>query len=348
MKSSELTRRLGIHLPILSAPMAGVAGGALAAAVSGAGGLGFIGGGYGDRSWLECELDRIGAARVGVGFITWSLVRKPDLLDLVLDRGVVAVMLSFGDIQAFAPRITHAGVALVAQVQTVADARRAAAEGAAVIVAQGAEAGGHGGRRSTMALVPAVVDAVPDVPIVAAGGIADGRGIAAALMLGASGVLCGTAFYAANESLAHPAAKVEAIRASGDDTAKGAVFDAARGFDWPEPWTIRTLRNPFYDRWEAHLAKLRNDDEERRLFAEAQVRGDVRIAPVIVGEGVDLVRMEAPAARILDRMVNEALQSLHSSQAASEIFRGSGRQRAIGNTLFGSLQPDPDCADLAP
>lgn len=307
MIPTTVMTQLGLAAPILSAPMAGIAGGALAAAVSGAGGLGLIGGGYGDRAWLEREFDKAGTARVGVGFITWALARDPDLLALALERKPAAVMLSFGDLAAFAPAIHRAGIPLIAQVQTVEAARRAGLEGARVVVAQGTEAGGHSGQRSTMALVPAVVDALPSTPVVAAGGIADGRGLAAALMLGAGGVLCGTAFYAAKESLAHRNAKAVALTASGDDTVKGSVFDAIRGYTWPAPWSIRTLRNRFFSDWEGEVGDLaRQQARHHPAFAAAQAEGDTAIAPVIVGEAVDLVRAVEPASAIVDRIFTGA------------------------------------------
>lgn len=307
MIRTDVTAQLGLQVPVLSAPMAGIAGGALAAAVAGAGGLGLIGGGYGDRAWLEREFDVAGSARVGVGFITWALASKPDLLTVALERKPAAVMLSFGDLAGFAPAIHRAGITLIAQVQTVEAARIAVQEGARVIVAQGTEAGGHSGQRATMSLVPAVVDAVGSTPVVAAGGIADGRGLAAALMLGAGGVLCGTAFYTAKESLAHGAAKQAAVEASGDHTVKGSVFDAIRGYRWPEPWSIRSLRNRFFSEWENRVDQLREHQAHHHpAFAAAQAHGDVMIAPVIVGEAVDLVLEIEPAANIVRRIAAEA------------------------------------------
>ena len=118
------------------------------------------------------------------------------MLDVALARDPKVMFLSFGEIASFAPRIKRAGVPLIAQVQTITQAKAAVSEGADFIVAQGTEAGGHGSIRSTFPLIPAVVDAVGNIPVIAAGGIADGRGLAAALMLGAAGVLCGTAFFA--------------------------------------------------------------------------------------------------------------------------------------------------------
>jgi len=204
--STRLTELLGIEHPILLAPMDIVADGRLAAAVSQAGGFGIIGGGYGDEAWLTREMDAAGDARVGVGFITWSMARRPKLLDIVLERHPPAVMLSFGDVRPHAQKIKRAGALLICQVQTLHQVREAVANGADVLVAQGAEGGGHGISRGTFPFVPAVVDAAPDVPVAAAGGVADGRGLAAALMLGADGVLVGTRFYASQEAAGLPAA----------------------------------------------------------------------------------------------------------------------------------------------
>ena len=183
--ATRLTELLRIEHPILLAPMDLVADGRLAAAVSRAGGLGILGGGYGDEAWLERELNAAGDARIGVGFITWSMARKPRLLDLVMERKPAAVMLSFGEVRPYAEEIKRGGALLICQVHTLAQATEARACGAEILVAQGAEAGGHGVSRGTIAFVPAVVDAAPDAVVVAAGGIADGRGLAAALMLGA-------------------------------------------------------------------------------------------------------------------------------------------------------------------
>jgi len=167
----------GVDHPVLLAPMAGVSGGALAAAVSRAGGLGLIGGGYGDADWLEREFDAAGDARIGVGFVTWSLSRQPHLLDLVLDRAPAALMLSFGDFKPFLPRIRDGQTKFIVQVQTLDQAREAVDAGVDAIVAQGTEAGGHGGTRATLPFVPAVADIAKEIPVIAAGGIADGRGL---------------------------------------------------------------------------------------------------------------------------------------------------------------------------
>ena len=197
---TALTRLLGIEHPILLAPMGSAAGGRLAAAVTHAGGLGMVGSGYANADTIRKELAEAGNARVGVGFILWALEKNPSALKVALDARPAAVMLSFGDPTPFAGQIKDAGCKTICQVQTLAQAKEAAAAGADIIIAQGRDAGGHSGMtRGTMGLVPAVVDAVAPIPVVAAGGIADGRGVAAALALGAAGVSMGTRFTATQE-----------------------------------------------------------------------------------------------------------------------------------------------------
>jgi NAD(P)H-dependent flavin oxidoreductase YrpB (nitropropane dioxygenase family) len=153
-------------------------------------------------------------------------------------------MLSFGDASPFIARIKSAGIPVICQIQSLAQARQVLQEGADIIVAQGSEAGGHGAVRATLPLVPAVVDAVAasrrDVAVVAAGGIADGRGLAAALMLGAAGVLMGTRFHAAEESLLPRAAKNRIVSGSGDDTLRTKIFDIALGGRPQEYYRPRT------------------------------------------------------------------------------------------------------------
>lgn len=308
----DLLTRFGMSAPLFLAPMALVSGGRLAAAVTCAGGFGFIGGGYGDRDWLIREFDAAGDTPVGVGFITWALARQPGLLDLALARRPRAIFLSFGDLAPLVGRIRAAGVPLFAQVQTVAGARAAIEAGADIIVAQGTEAGGHGAARGTLALVPAVRDAIGAAPLVAAGGIADGRGMAAALMLGADAVLCGTAFYVAEESLAHSRLREAAVATSGDDTSRDTVFDLARGLDWPVPWTLRARRNAFHGRWAEAPGAMTQDD--RAAYAAGAMKGDPATAAVIVGEAVDLVKCGEPAAAIATRIAGEARHILSGAE----------------------------------
>lgn len=304
--STRLTELLRVKHPILLAPMDLVADGRLAAAVSRAGGLGIIGGGYGDEAWLTREMDAAGDARVGVGFITWSMAKQPRLLDLVLERRPPAVMLSFGEIRPHADKIKQAGVLLICQVQTLEQAKDAAANSADILVAQGAEAGGHGIARGTFALVPAVADVARGIPVAAAGGIADGRGLAAALMLGADGVLVGTRFYATREAAGFASAKDRIVEASGDRTIRGILFDIARRNVWPAPYAGRVLRNDFSERWRGREVELMQHQEEATRYAEARAAADFDTAAVIAGEAVDLITDIPPAAEIVERMVTEA------------------------------------------
>src|SRR3954464_951921 len=220
---TALTRLLGIEHPILLAPMGSAAGGKLAAAVTHAGGLGMIGSGYASTKAIRQELAEAGNARVGIGFILWALERNPAALEVALEARPAAIMLSFGDPTPFAGRTKEAGCKIICQVQTLAQAKQAADAGADIIIAQGRDAGGHSGTtRGTMGLVPAVVDAVAPIPVVAAGGIADGRGLAAALALGAAGISMGTRFTASRESLWDPAMKATTLAAGGDQTEQRA------------------------------------------------------------------------------------------------------------------------------
>jgi nitronate monooxygenase len=305
--TTRLTERLGVRHPIMLAPMDIVSDGRLAAAVSQAGGFGIIGGGYGDAAWLAREMDAAGDARVGVGFITWSMARQPRLLDLVLERRPPAVMLSFGEVQPHADRIKAAGALLICQVQTLEQARQAVAQGADVLVAQGAEAGGHGISRGTFPLVPAVVDIAGDIPVAAAGGIADGRGVAAALMLGADGVLMGSRFYASQEAAALATAKQRIVAATGDATIRGVLFDIARRNVWPAPYAGRVLANSFSERWRGREVELlQKQAEEAARYDAARAAGDFDTAAVIAGEAVDLIGDIPPAGEIVERVASEA------------------------------------------
>jgi nitronate monooxygenase len=194
-----------------------------------------------------------------------------------------------------------------ADANTRGHTRVAADAGADILIAQGTEAGGHGLTRSTLTLVPEVVDAFPDVPVVAAGGIADGRGLAAVMMLGAEGVLMGTRFYASQEAQGHPAAKQRIVEATGDNTARSIVFDISRQNLWPEPYTGRVLRNAHAERWLGREADLkRNIDEEAQRYREARERGDFDVAGVIAGEAVGLIHDLPSASEIVDRVVGQA------------------------------------------
>lgn len=297
--------------------MAFAAGGRLAAGISDAGGLGLIGGGYGDADWLTKEFAAAGGQTVGCGFITWSLASKPALLDLVLANKPKAILLSFGDPAPFAARIKNRGVMLICQVQTRRDAERALDCGADVIVAQGSEAGGHGEKRGTFCLVPEVADLIakssPDALLCAAGGVGNGRGLAAALLLGADGVMVGSRFWASEEANVSRRMHDAALAANGDATIRSQVMDLARKLAWPSRYTARVLRNEFTARWHGREAELVTvADEEAEKYRRAWAEGDPDKSNTFVGEAVGLIDDIEPVATIMDRMVRQASDLLSS------------------------------------
>ena len=312
--STPLTARLGIQHPILSAPMDVIAGARLTSAVSAAGGFGILGGGYGDRAWLEQETAKLAGVSdpFGIGFITWSLAKQPALLDVALEAGPRAIMLSFGDPTPLAPRVKSSGALLICQVQDEDMARQALDAGADILIAQGTEAGGHGASRSTIDIVPAIVDlAAGRVPVAAAGGIGDGRGLAAMMMLGASGVLLGTRFYASQECDGADEAKRRICAATGGNSVRGIIFDLSRNNVWPAPFTGRCLINDHARRWMGREVELmQNLKAVAAEYAAARAAGNFDIAAVIAGEAVGLIHDIPPAGEIVDRIVTEAEQIL--------------------------------------
>ena len=319
MIRTKLTRQFGIDHPIISAPMAFAAGGKLAAAVSTAGGLGLIGGAYGDAEWIADQFTESGNSPVGCGFITWNLdtalESNPDLLNDLLRREPNALFLSFGNPEPHVRTILEAGVPLICQVQTFKDAQYAIDLGVDVVVAQGAEAGGHGERRATMTLVPEVADYISKQQsktiLCAAGGIADGRGLAAALMLGAEGVVIGTRLWASEEALVHPNMHDAALVAGGDDTIRSSVMDIARHLKWPERYTARVLRNAFTEKWHDDIAGLlKVADEEAKIWKQAWADGETETANTFVGEATGLIRDIRPVAQIIREIVDQAEERL--------------------------------------
>ncbi|MFI6683976.1 NAD(P)H-dependent flavin oxidoreductase [Streptomyces sp. NPDC050485] len=311
--STAFTELFGVRHPIALAPMGGSAGGALAAAVSRGGGLGLLGGGTGDRDWLARELPIVaeGAGTPwGIGFLTWGI--EVGAVEHALEHNPGAVLLSFGDPSPFAERIRRAGAALIVQVTDLEEARRAVDLGADVIVAQGTESGGHGARhgRSTLPFVPVVVDLAAPVPVLAAGGIADGRGVAAVLALGAAGALIGTRFQATTEALV-PASTARAIvQGRGADTERSSVLDTARGSRWPSKYTARTLGHPFLDQWRGREAELAADPQARQAYQDGVAQGELPALPLWAGEAVDLINDVPSATDLVGSLAAQAEEAL--------------------------------------
>ena len=326
--NTRFTQRFQLSTPIALAPMALATGGTLAAACAQAGALGLVGGGYGDLAWTQREYtlahellkdDASSHARLGCGFITWKLDENAEALDWVLTQKPCAIMLSFGDPRPYATRIAEAGAQLICQVQRLDQVPQAIEAGASVIVAQGGEAGGHGANalegRSTFTLVPEIADYLaahsPNTLLLAAGGVADGRGLAAALMLGADGALIGSRLWATQESLAAPGAKTQATQTNGDGTARSEVFDILRRKNWPAPYDFRAIRNDLHRALESDIASLKANPDAARADYDAGVKaGDFSRAHATVGEAVGLI-VDVPTARsLITRLSEQAVHTL--------------------------------------
>ncbi len=318
MLHTRLCDLLEIEHPIISAPMAGTAGGALAAAVSAAGGFGLIGGSGGGPEWLRgqiCLVREQTDRPFGVGFIS-SFPGLDDLVRVALDERVAAVSHSFADPTPYVAAAHAAGVKVFAQVQTVSRALEAARAGVDLIAAQGTEAGGHTGYSATLPLTPAVIDVAGDTPVVAAGGIADGRGLAAVLMLGAVGAWIGTRFVATPEGSIAGWVKERVARAQTDDTVLTHAYDLASAAAFPVGIGDRVLRNDFTDAWHGRDGEVVARREElSREVQTAMETGDERIAPARAGSAAGLIAAVEPAGEIVRRIVAEAERILRDRPA---------------------------------
>jgi NAD(P)H-dependent flavin oxidoreductase YrpB (nitropropane dioxygenase family) len=304
---------LGIELPIGNAGMAaGHARSPLASAVANAGGLGGLGGIYGEGpSMLREEIRKtreLTSKPFSVNLWCFILDVAPQFLDVAIEERVPSVTLSFGVPGKHAARAKEAGLTVLHQVQTVTGARAAASAGVDAIIAQGGEAGGHTGTVATMALVPQAVDVAGGIPVLAAGGIADGRGLAAALALGAQGVIMGTRFVASAEgtSPAGQGHKDRIVAATADDTIFTDVFDIIDGMKWPVGISGRSINTPFAQEWhgrEAELAQRRD-----AILAESPIPNEApeRAWSAYAGQSSGLVREVKPAAQILADIMREA------------------------------------------
>ncbi|MDG4663756.1 nitronate monooxygenase [Mycobacterium sp. 236(2023)] len=292
---------MNLAAPIVNAPMGGAAGGLLAAAVSRAGGLGMIGSGSsGSAQQLQGQLHLLGDTKqpFGIGLIDWVVRRDARLLATALDARPALLAVSFGEDWDWVSRARDAGSVTATQVPDVESAQRAADAGVEVLVARGSEAGGHGTPTlSTLPLLAAILDRV-DVPVLAAGGIASSRALAAVLAAGASGAWIGTAFAACRESLLPEEARQVLVDARAEDTLTTRVFDVALGYPWPETLPERVVRNVFTDAWDGRIP----DDDARARLLQAIADDDFRVAPVNAGQGVGDIAAVETAAAIIERL----------------------------------------------
>ena len=324
MLKTRLTELLGIHYPIISAPMVRMSGGCLAAAVSAAGGLGTFGGiSTATPTGPDYIRDQIGYIRsqtdqpFGVGFITHFIPLAPQNFDTVLEEKVPVVLFSFADPHPWVRRAKESGALTVCQVQTLEAARRAVAAGADILAAQGNEAGGHTGAMHLLPFLVRLIEEFPTIPVIAAGGIANGRSLAAVLAAGAEGAWVGTAFVATQENTEVPEIhKTRIVQLNGGDTVYTEVMDIIHTRlrntpHWPSGIAARVHNNPFIQSWHGRENELRAClDTIIPTYTEALQRGDRDIVPVLFGQSADFVQAVRPAAEVLREMCETAEQFL--------------------------------------
>jgi len=302
MLSTPWSLRMGLRAPIVNAPMGGVAGGRLAAAVTAAGGLGMVGmGTAGSTSSLHAELPHVHGT-FGIGLVDWVIRKEPELLDAALAARPVLVSVSFGTDLSWVRRAHEAGIAAATQVYNSGEAQRAQDAGIDLLVARGSEGGGHGDATiGTLPLLDAVLDVV-SVPVLAAGGIASPRSLAAVLAAGASGAWLGTVLSASPEALTTDASRRALVAARETDTASTRVFDIVRGLPWSKRFPSRVLRNDFVARWSGYEDTLAKNPDAQGELAAAIAADDRRTAPVDAGQGVGMVTGVAPVGQVIERL----------------------------------------------
>lgn len=292
MLRTWLTDRFGLQIPLVAAPMGGAASASFAAAVSRSGALGMVA--AGSNATAESVRKQLDAAveiglPYGVGTLGWVVARQPEIIEAVIEGKPVLVSISYGGLDDHFDALRAAGIPVATQVGTVDDARQAAARGVDLIVARGGEGGGHGrNEMATLPLLQEVLDAV-EVPVLAAGGIATARGLAAVLAAGAVGAWVGTAFLGCVETAWSEAARQSVLAAGDGDTIYTTAFDVGLRIDWPPEFGGRALRNRFSDQWHGHETALAGDEEASQVMAQAVSDQDMDVAPVWAGQSVSLV-----------------------------------------------------------
>lgn len=305
--TTRLTTLLGIDVPILLAGMSVHTSPELVAAVSSAGGLGIAGSVFrepGDLRAIVRRVRELTERPIGANIVLaepWE-----EYLDIILSEGVPVISTSWGDPTPVVERARQVGARVVHQVETVGEVAGVLAAGVDVLIAQGRDGGGHIGRVGTLALVPAVVDAAGGVPVVAAGGIADGRGLAAALMLGADGVLVGTRFLATVESPVPEGWKRGLLAANPEDAWQTDLPDIIEETSWPGA-TVGVLANRPIRDWHGREAEIpANRDQIRAGIARAWETDDADHYFIYAGQSAGLVHEIIPAGEVVRRMVEDA------------------------------------------
>lgn len=290
-----------VRVPILNAPMGGVAGGRLAAAVSATGGLGMIGqGSTGSAAALGRELALLeGTERFGIGLVDWVVRREPALWRTALEAGPRAISVSFGDDFDWVSEATSVGASTITQVFDVDGARRAEDAGVDVVVARGLEGGGHGAPRTARDELLRDVVAAVDLPVLAAGAISCRDDVVAVLQAGAAAAWIGTAFAACAEAMTTPGQRAAMIAATSQDTVLTRAVDVALGYPWSPDHPSRVIDNDFSRRWQGRETELADDRRARAELVEAMASDDTTTAPVDAGTGVGAITAVRTAAEVL-------------------------------------------------
>jgi nitronate monooxygenase len=314
MLHTYLTTAFSFRYPIIGAPMAYVGRGRLAHAVSQAGGLGMIG--IGSTESVEVLVQEAAIARgtdqlrFGIGMHTWAVEKRPDLLRAAIEAAPFLLSLSFGSPAPYVELVHQHGILLATQVNSRAEAIQAVQAGVDLVVVQGVEAGGHlSGQVSTLPLLQTVLEAV-EVPVIAAGGIASARGVAAALAAGAEGVWVGTCLLASPECENSEQARSRLVQAQETDTTVTRVFDVAQGLSWPARYPGRALRNRFTEQWDPQIGALSQATDARQQLAEAVASENYDLAFLYAGEAVGLVTQQRSAGAVIQALGDEAEQLL--------------------------------------
>ncbi len=311
MLTTRFTKLFDLQYPIMSAPMSGHSGGTLAAAISKAGGLGSFGGT--DQRGPDWVREQISAIReetdrpFAVGYITPFMPMLEANFHAALEAKVPALIFSFSDPQPWLSMARDAGAITICQVQSMELAEQAMSAGTDMLIAQGNEAGGHCGSASMLPLLVRIAERYPDVPLLAAGGIASGRALAAVMAAGADGANVGTAFLATPEATEVPDVYKERVIASdGEDTIFTRVYDLIEGLPWPETIGARVYKNELVREWHGRDAEIVEQRDELRERTSAAYRNDPEFAAVYMGEAAGDVHAIRPAAEVLTDICEDA------------------------------------------
>ncbi|MFN2529273.1 MAG: NAD(P)H-dependent flavin oxidoreductase [Candidatus Baltobacteraceae bacterium] len=306
---TRLTELLGIRFPIINAPMTPQAGGALSGAVSDAGGLGMLG--FDEDESAEQIREQIALLKnrenpnFGIGLVAWVLQKRPELLQLAIDANPKLVSISFGDATPWVSALHDAGILVSCQIQNRQWAQVALDAGVDFLVAQGTEAGGHTGAVGTLPLLQIVLE-MTDKPVIAAGGIATGRGVAAVLAAGASGAWIGTPFLLAKESRTTAEAQQQIAASNETQTVLTSVYDRVQGKDWPKEFRGRALRNPFVEKWHQREDEMIQDVNAVAEFKAAKAARDFTTANIYAGQSVGMLHGLRSAREIVEQLAADA------------------------------------------